>query len=656
MAPHEHNLSTAPSPNGSTHQTSAHWIRLLRIIWVHRMRCLVALFLAIFVQALALGGYIYSGVALDVLRHTTDPETAGPRWPFGLTPPDTGDAAWSLMQQITLATVIVLAFTLIRAVAHFLARVADEALIQDVVVGLRTRMYDQLQRMGFSFYDQHETGGLINRVTGDAQSVRQFVQGMVVRLAVATASLALFLTYMLQEHWGLTLAILTIVPIQVLAVWRYSRRVRPRFKAMREAIDRLIQTIQESVIGIKVVRGFGREPIMIDRFDERNQSAVRARMNIVSLMSRYMPLIPASAYLQLAILLAYGGYLVRVGPDGGGISLGVLWVFLSLLRRMAEQIDALIQSAAILPEALTGAERVFELIDVEPEITSKPDAYCPEPDGIRGRLVLENISFAYTPTQENDEPPEILSEVSFDVEPGSTVALVGPAGAGKSTLLSLLPRFYDPSDGRILIDGVDIRDWDLITLRSAMGVVFQEPYLFSNTITSNVAYGDPESEYELVHQAVADAAAIDFVTEAGEGFDTLIGERGINLSGGERQRLSLARALLLSPPILLLDDTTASVDAGTEKQIQQSLDRIMEGRTTIIIAHRLSTLKRADQIVVLERGCVTATGTHDQLVRSNEYYRKSAQLQMERESFEQSHPHLFDRKKSHTGPDGEDLR
>lgn len=608
-------------------------VRLFGLAWEHRVRCLAALGSAVFVQLLALGGFIFSGLALDVLRHAQSPDQAPvPRWPFGLS--HLADLSnWPFQSQITLAAAIVLGFTLIRSAGFYIARIADEGLVQAVVVGLRTRLYHKLQHQTFAFYDEFETGGLINRVTGDAQSVRQFVQGIVVRVLVSGCTLALFLTYMVRAHWGLTIAVLLVVPLQALAMWQYARRVQPRFKFMREAIDRLIQTLQEGVIGVKVVKGFGRERDMIDRFERRNVDANNARLYIARLMSTFMPGIPFFGFLQLAILLGYGGVLVRLGPEAGGIALGTLWVFLSLIRRLAEQIDAMIQVAAVIPEAMTGAERVFEIFDAEPAIVPPTsNAYAPDSISVRGAITLENVSFRFPSTHE-DAPGNqwVLEDVSLTIQPGETVAIVGPAGCGKTSLLNLLPRFYDPQVGRILIDGVDVREWDLDALRRAFGIVFQEPYLFSNSVWSNVAFGRDDSHSGSIEQALDDACAAEFVTELPDGIRTIVGERGLTLSGGERQRLSLARALLVEPPIMLLDDATSSVDARTEVRIQRALHRIMNGRTTLIVAHRLSTLRRADRIVVLERGRVTAVGTHDELLLTSEHYRRSAELQLERE-------------------------
>lgn len=588
------------------------------------------MFWALIVQLFLLSGVIFSGLAVDVVRHAVDgaSPTMAPRWPLGLAPP----SEWTILQQIALAASLVLLFTILRAIAHYFGRVTDEALVQAIIVDLRVRLYDKLQHMSFGYFDHQDSGTLINRVTTDTQSVRMFIQGVLIRLAVTLAALFLFLGYMIHQHWRLTLAVMAVLPAQVIVMWVYARQIRPRFRALRLSMDRLVQALQEAITGVRVIKGFGQELQMIQRFDGHVDAARDRRMAIVRSMSAYVPAVPATAFLQLAILLAYGGYLLGIPLDQGGLGLGSLWVFLSLLRQLATQIDRIVQSASSIPEALTGAERVFELLDAPVGIASGVGAV--RPAGVQGRIRFENVSFAY------QDGPCVLQDISLEIAAGERVAIVGPAGSGKTTLLSLLPRFYDPTAGRIFVDDVDIREWDLEALRRNIGVVFQEPFLFSNTIAANVAFGRPEAGEALVRQAVDDAAATEFVLGSHHGLDTIIGERGLTLSGGERQRLSLARALLTSPPILLLDDATSAVDPRTEVKIQTALDRIMQGSTTLIIAHRLSTLRQADRIVVIERGRVTAVGTHEQLLESNAHYRESARIQLEREKVSSIRPQV----------------
>ncbi len=608
-------------------------LRLVGLTWSHRKAALRDLSWSLAVQGLLLASFVYSGLALDVLRQWSDPAAPDPKWPLGLKPP----AGWSAWQTLAGAAILVLGLTGLRSVASYAARLADESLIQDIIVKLRADLYARLQAMSSAWFDGHDTGGLINRVTTDAGSVRMFIQGVAVKLLIAVATLALFLWYMLQQHVGLTLAVLAVLPLQALVLWRYAAESRPLLKSVRVSNDALVQSLQEAVTGMKVVKGFAQEEQMIARFAERNEDFRAKRMPIAEVTGKYLPMMPVSAFLQLAILLLYGGHLVKVGRTeaGEGIALGTLWVFLGLLRQLAAQIDVIVTSASSIPEALTGAERVFELLDATPEIQSRPGMDAGRL--VKGRITFEDVSFGYGgggDEAEGGKDRMALEGITLEVQPGEHVALVGPTGSGKSTLLSLIPRFADPAEGRVLVDGTDLRDWNLAALRRGVGVVFQEAFLFSNTIASNVAYGRHDASEEEIWEALGGAAAGEFVKEAERGLQTIIGERGLTLSGGQRQRLTLARAMLTAPPVLLLDDTTAAVDARTEAEIAESLERLMKGRTTLIVAHRLSTLRRADRIVVLEGGRITDIGTHAQLMERNAHYRTSALLQLARDEAE----------------------
>ncbi len=603
-----------------------HFRRLFGLTWRYRWGCVLALVWDVGVEALALCGFIYSGLALDILRHQAQPDSvAEPHWPLGIAPP----SDWVLWKTLALASGMVMAITLLRTYARYRTRLTSEKLIQRITVDLRTALYDKLQRLGFSWFDTHDSGGLINRVTGDAGSVRLFIEGVVLQLIISTAALTLFLFYMFREHALLTLAVLVVFPVQAWILVKYSRSIETRLRRNREALDRLIQTLQECIIGVKVVKGFGQEKQVIDRFAERNSDAYDARMSIVKTNSALLPWIMTLGFLQIAILLLYGGHLVNIGPEAGGIALGTLWVFFSLVRQLAGQVDAIVSSASSIPESLVGASRVFELLDAPIEIAAPVDAYAPSE--IRGRIEFEHVSCRY-----RADSPLVLEDVSFVVEPGEAVAMVGPAGGGKSTIFNLIGRFYDATSGRVLVDGVDVRQWDPAALRRAVSVVFQEPFLFSNTIANNVRFGVPDATDEAVQRAVQDAIAEEFVSTSKDGYQTIIGERGLTLSGGERQRLSIARAILPDAPILLLDDAMASVDARTEVRIAANLDRVMHGRTTLVIAHRLSTLRRADRVLVVERGRITAQGTHENLMRDSEHYREAATLQLDHDREENS--------------------
>ena len=599
--------------------------RLLLMAWEHRWLCLTSLVWSLGVQVLLLSGFIFSGLAIDLVRQADHPGDANSiRWPLGLSPPD--DA--SLISKILLASGLVLAFTLVRSFGNYGSRMADERLVQRIIVNLRVRLYDRLQRMSFSYFDQQDSGTLINRVTGDAASVRLFIQNVIIRMAVTAATLVLFVGYLLHEHALLTLSVISVVPFQVLVVRRYAVRIRPQFLAMRQSMDRLIQALQESILGVRVVRGFGQEQQIVDKLNERNEQARQRRMDIVNTSGTYMPAVPAVNFIQLSILLGYGGYLVYLGPESGGIALGTMWVFLGLIRQLSGHVDRIVQSASTIPEAMTGAQRVFELLDTPIEIAS-PNEGNGYAESLQGRIEFQDVSFAYG--SEGDALEPVLENVSLRIEPGETVAIVGPAGAGKTTLLNLIGRFYDATSGHVLVDDVDVRACDLVSLRRQIGYAMQEPFLFSNSISKNIAFGEREASGEFIRHVAGEASAISFIDDKERQFGTIVGERGLNLSGGERQRLSLARSLLTRPPILLLDDATSSVDARTEVEIQGALEDVMRDRTTIIVAHRLSALRKADRIIVLERGQITAIGTHDELMKKNEHYRQAAMIQLEAE-------------------------
>jgi ATP-binding cassette subfamily B protein len=605
--------------------------RLIRLGLRHRGLLLLALVITVVMQLMAVGEYVSAGLAVDVLRHWVDPAAPAPRWPFGLLPPESD----SLIAPLSFAAGAALGFGLLSAGGFFAARMANELLAQAIVVNLRDEVYRALQRLPFSFYDTHDSGTIINRVTADVQSVRDFIQGVLIRAFTSLATLVVFLAAMIAIHPWLTLACLSFVVLQGVVMLSWGRKARPAFKVLREVIDNLISRLSEGVQGIRVVKSFGREDAQSAAFNAQSELARDKRQGIWRMMGNHMPLIQGSAFLGMAVLVGYGGYLVHLGPAQGGVALGAIWVFFGLMRTLAGQLEQISGVAAQLPEALTGAERVFDILDRTPSIRSpdRPRVNMTEP--IRGGIEFRNVSFWYESAQPGrDKPTAVLRDVSFAVRAGETVAIVGPTGAGKSTLLQLIPRFHDATQGEVLIDGVNVREHDLPRLRRAIGFVFQEPYLFSNTIRANAAFGRPDAPIEAVRRAADTAAATAFINALPDGFDTVIGERGVTLSGGERQRLSIARATLIEPAILILDDATSAVDAVTEARIRAALSAEGVRRTTILVAHRLSTLRRADRVIVIEDGRVAAQGTHDELMRTDSHYRDAAFVQFEDDSAE----------------------
>ncbi|MCX7916371.1 MAG: ABC transporter ATP-binding protein/permease, partial [Verrucomicrobiae bacterium] len=393
--------------------------------------------------------------------------------------------------------------------------------------------------------------------------------------------------------------------------------VRPAYHRARELVDDLIMRLGETAQGITVVKGFGRESLFQQRFNFSNDAVSEHQQGIFHTVSVFSPSLGFLTQCNLVILLLYGGWLAIRGelPLGTG-----LVVFAGLLQQFSNQIGGLADIANTAQTSLTGAQRVFEILDAPIEITDRPDAK-PLPRA-RGAVRFDHVSFQYKP----DAPT--LHDISFTVAPGQCVAIFGPTGAGKSALMSLIPRFYDVTAGRVLIDEMDVRDIRLQDLRRNIGIVFQESFLFSNTIAANIAFGHPQATREQIERAARIAAAHEFIEKLPDGYDTLLGEGGLTLSGGQRQRLAIARAVLLEPPILLLDDPTAAIDPETEQEIMESMASAMRGRTTFIVANRLSTLQRADLILVLDNGRLVQQGRHEELVNQPGLYQAMVKLQV----------------------------
>lgn len=588
--------------------------RLLSLGWRYRWGCCELLILQALLLATGLGGLSLTGLGIDVVRYRTGQASQPPAYPWDLRPP----ADWPAMGEVALIAAAILILALARGWLNYLYSVQSAKLVhQRIVVDLRARVYDRLQRLSFRFFDANATGSIINRVTSDVQSVRAFVDGVIIQLVILLLSLACYMGYMLRIHVGVTLACLATTPVLWILTVIFSRIVRPAYDRTRELSDKVVLTLAENVQAVHVVKGFGREPEEIAKFAGAVDAVAAQQQSIFWTVSLYTPAIGLLTQLNVVVLLAYGGWLVARDqlPLGTG-----LVVFAGLLTQFASQVANLTNITNSIQQSLSGARRVFEVLDAKVEIQSRPEAVrLPR---ARGDVAFENVTFGYSGTS-------VLSDVSFSVAAGQCVAILGATGAGKSTLLSLIPRFYDASAGRVLIDGIDVRDLHVDDLRKNIGVVFQESFLFSHTVAANIAFGHPEATREQIERAAKIACAHEFIGQLPEGYDTILGEGGMTLSGGQRQRLAIARALLLDPAILLLDDPAAAIDPHTEHEILEAIEAAMRGRTTFVVAHRLSTLRSADVVLVLEDGRIVQRGTHDELMDIAGHYREAAQLQFQ---------------------------
>ena len=601
--------------------------RLLALTWSYRWGCIKVIILQTLILGFTLFGIGFTGLGIDEMRHAITPGAPLPHWPFHWSPP----ASWTPMAVIALIAVAVLAAALLRGTLDYLYRVAANHLLQvQVVVALRAGIYDKLQRLSFRFYDANASGSIINRVTSDVQSARMFIDQVLIQSLIVALTISGCLILMLNIHIALTVACLATTPLLVISSRIFSRIVQPGYLRNRTLVDAMIQRLTENIRGILVVKAFGRERDEIRKFREVNETVRAQKRKIFWQISIYTPLVGFLSQINIIVLLGYGGYLVVDGklPLGTGII-----VFAGILQLLSGQISNISTIANSLQESLIAARRVFEVLDAPLEIQNSLTAI--KIPRARGELRFENVSFTH------NEISSVLEEVTFDVRPGQCVAIIGPTGSGKSTLLSLLPRFYDPTRGRILLDGNDLREIEIDSLRRNVGLVFQESFLFSTTVSANIAFGHPAANREQIERAARIAAAHDFIMELPDGYDTVLGESGIGLSGGQRQRLAIARAVLLDPAILILDDPTAAVDPGTEHEIADAMDSAMQNRTTFLVAHRLSMLARADRIIVLDRGRIAHIGTHEELLKRPGYYSQIAQIQSDAGTTSANHQPAF---------------
>jgi ATP-binding cassette, subfamily B, multidrug efflux pump len=507
------------------------------------------------------------------------------------------------------AALLIVLFAVMRGIFSFVQAFMAEKTSQGLAFDLRNAIFAKVQRLSFSYYDRNQTGQLMIRATDDVERVRMFIAQGLVMTAQAFLLLIGALLILTLTNWQLTLVVVPLLPIALVLFMIFGRVSQPLFMAVQIKLSALNTILQENLAGIKVVKAFAREPYERQRFDISATALMEEQLRVSRVFSFLFPVIFLVAQVGQAAVLYFGGQQIL----GGTLNLGEYQKFSLYLVYVFFPLGQLGFIISLMSQASASANRIFEILDAKSDITDKPGAITLPP--IQGRVEFKDVTFRYFGSGN-----AVLNDVSFAAEPGQTVALLGATGSGKSSIINLIPRFYDASAGAVLIDGYDVRDVTIDSLRSQIGIVLQETNLFSGSIRDNIAFGRPDATLEQVQAAAQAASAHDFIMSFAQGYDTPVGERGTTLSGGQKQRIAIARALLLDPRLLILDDSTSSVDLVTEYNIQKALDNLMRGRTSFVIAQRISTVLNADQILVLDQGQIAASGTHEELLESSPIY------------------------------------
>jgi ATP-binding cassette subfamily B multidrug efflux pump len=497
--------------------------------------------------------------------------------------------------------------TVVKTVIRYNYQFMFERISQSVIFTLREQLYDRLHQLDFSFFDKTKTGDIMARMTGDLEAVRHFTAWVIYVIFENITILLFAIGFMFYINPLLALAMLAVTPIIGFFAYRLSYAVKPTFSDIRGQFARLNSVVQENISGNRVVKAFAKEEYEIEKFSVENVAFKEKNLISSSVWEKYLPVLDSLAGVLTVEMILIGGIMVI----NGSLSYGELVTFNSLLWALNNPMRMAGWLINDVQRFIASAEKVEDLLKTEPNITNDDNKI--KVKSLKGIVEFNHVNFRY-----DDE--QVLKNINFRVRPGQTVGIIGPTGAGKSTLVNLLCRFYDAGSGEIKVDGIDVKKWDIHKLRESTAMVMQDIFLFSDTIEGNIAYGNPDASFESVQSAAKMADAHEFISKLPEGYDTIIGERGVGLSGGQRQRIALARAILKDPEILILDDTTSSVDMETEHRIQKMLKSILHEKTCFIIAHRISSVKEADLILVMQNGSIIESGKHEQLLKKKGYY------------------------------------
>ena len=504
---------------------------------------------------------------------------------------------------------------LIGAIAGYIDNYYTESVAQYVANDLRQRLYHHLHRLSLKYYDTHKIGNMLSTITSDVGTIQSFASTALLSILVDALTIVGMVFVMLYLNFDFALIAVGVTPFLLLFVARFKKAVKKATHEVRKRQSDIVAVVQEGLESVRSVKAFGRQDLEEGRLREASMETVQAALKARRVKSLLSPIVSVTVSLCVAIVLWRGaGLILR-----DAMTIGALTVFLSYLNKFFKPVQDLAKMTNVIAQAAVGLERIQTILDADAIIPQKPGAR--DPGKLQGEIVFEHVAFAYDPAA------PVLRDINLTIQPGQRIGVCGPTGGGKSTVLSLIPRFYDPTLGRVLIDGVAVTDYRLDRLREQIGFVLQDTVLFAGSIRDNIAYGRPEATPEEIIQAAKMANAHDFISEMPHGYDSMVGERGLTLSGGQRQRIGIARAIVRNAPILILDEPTAALDTESEKLVMEALERLMKGRTVITIAHRLSTIRDADKIVVLKGGLIAEEGTHEELLTRNRIYAELYRIQ-----------------------------
>jgi len=523
-----------------------------------------------------------------------------------------GERTMGLAAVAALGAVIIAA---LGAVAGYIDNYYTESVAQYVANDLRHRLYHHLQRLALRYYDTHQIGNMLSTITSDVGTIQSFASTALLSILVDSLTILGMVGVMLYLNFDFALIAVGVTPFLLMFVARFKNAVKKATHEVRKRQSDIVGVLQQGLESVRTVEAFGRQDTEVSRLDAASMESVQAALKARRVKSLLSPIVAVTVSLCVAFVLWRGAGLILKDV----MTIGALTVFLSYLRKFFKPVQDLATMTNAIAQAQVGMERIQAILDADTIIPQKPGAR--EPGKLKGEIIFEHVAFAYDPAA------PVLRDVNLTIKPGQRIGVCGPTGSGKSTVLSLIPRFYDPTTGRVLIDGVDVTDFQLDPMRAQIGFVLQDTVLFAGKIRDNIAYGRLDATPDEIIEAAKMANAHDFISQMPQGYDSLVGERGLTLSGGQRQRIGIARAVLRNSPILILDEPTAALDTESEKVVMEALERLMKGRTVITIAHRLSTIRDADKIVVLKGGLVAEEGTHDELIKRNQIYAELYRIQ-----------------------------